>query len=226
MPKVQLGDKKFATKKNCEEYVRDLVNNLPINELITPGNATFVFLKHLLSRHNEKHIYVNQVRFFVVRTNKVFKSRTLYFKSDSLYDSFSWNHCVRNTSPSPQTKTSQVFQKALRSAIIRQTQHYKKSHRTCEGDWTCSSCGVVVRESKNAHVDHVVEFSTLVKEFTSSLPARLDIGTLRFSKCPISLIRELEEPALLQQWRTYHSLNATLQMLCQTCNLSKPRRKV
>lgn len=78
------------------------------------------------------------------------------------------------------------------------------------------------------HVDHIINFDDLAYNFINKmkndcaeLPVKFkEANDQSNQKCFLLSDRIFEE-----KWKDFHEKNAKLQILCQGCNLSKPRPK-
>jgi hypothetical protein len=129
---------------------------------------------------------------------------------DDTFTSISWRTCV--TGKGNPIKT--LFQSALRLCIEPQILVFRDNSDIsyCIG----SNSNM---DEKKVHIDHEIHFVQLVEEF---MKLHLEYSKIKFShKCKFtdsdSYIGDL--------FAEYHSIHAKLRVLCESCNLTRPKYK-
>lgn len=113
-------------------------------------------------------------------------------------------------------KHSKVLKDLRRNSMRAEVRNYLLENPFCE------SCGIEVDQA-TAHVDHCgdEEFAKLAATFIA------DLGLDTFElKSRVGDADYISDPLIIQAWHEYHDRDAKVQLLCQTCNLSKPKQKV
>ena len=83
-------------------------------------------------------------------------------------------------------------------------------YRTAQNKLVCEFC----QSTDNPHVDHIIHFEKLMKDF------------IKENKAPETFLHECnkkirfrqEDEAFKTKWQQYHRENATLRILCAKCN--------
>lgn len=97
----------------------------------------------------------------------------------------------------------------MREVVHRFVGRFKDDH-SFEGKWKCELCATSVSNCDEAHVDHVREFRFLVEEF---MTLHRDYAWSVQTHPPY-------------QWEEWHNQNATLRILCRSCNLKRSKPKI
>lgn len=219
-PIVFLG-KIYKTQKKFEQYVKKIIYE-EIGVCYDIKNTypeKFDILIKILERHPE---FISKTKNMcnIKIINDVLNVKALkiiIIKNDGEVD-ISWRCAITGKHKS---KKSELMS-AMRTSINKQIDNYR---RNCEINF-CEICGSV----KRLHVDHNDEkksgFDELVFNFVKDnndiqIPdnfEELNDGTHR--RC------FLEKDNLFRdKWIKYHDKNAILRILCEKCNLSRPKTK-
>lgn len=137
------------------------------------------------------------------------KGHAIELLQHGTWTKISFHKCIHPKSYDGEMKS------ALRKAINHQIVEFRAGER---GREPCSFCG----SKKKPHVDHVVEFDALVEGFFR------ETGVA----APESLVPEewgrglgLEHRDLEVAFSDYHRRHAQLRILCEECNLKRPKAK-
>lgn len=208
MAEFFIGEKRFDSKKNAEEFVRSkLVADF------NPGDPLWLDLIKLHSRASEK-IGVGVKRFFVTRNslNKSALQLNIERVDGSVID-ISWIKCL---SGKP-TATKTNLNAAMRRAVSGQVQDFKDNNYF--DGIVCLTRGVEIPNRFSAHADHYpISFSSLSKNFLELFPK--EAIPVDFDSCPISnaAIFCKSNYGFESAWKIYHASNAVLRILCAKCN--------
>jgi hypothetical protein len=209
---IELGEKRFSTKKSAEDFVRlQLANFDPQSSL----------WQKLLNRHPERESKVGcGIREFFVTPNRL-KPKAIQLnirRVDSSEVDISWKRCISGR-PMAQEARLKV---AMRQAIVDQIQSFKSEHYNGWG--ICSVCEIKETQRAEIHVDHFPRtFQELVEEFLIYSPTVPN----EFADCPEShaAIFRKEDSSFAEQWSAFHQDRASLRILCQSCNLKRKKSK-
>ena len=208
-----IGTLNFKTKKLCEDFTRNLLNQLGCC-VIQKDNVHFVFFSNLFQYHPDFATKQQQgILAFVVERNKLRPTffQTLVRHTDTTETAFSWVQCCRFN---PRTSHSNLL-RAMRNAIIHQVVLFRNNN-----ELICESCRTET-SGTTFHVDHVVPFKDLTDAFlrntTHSIPLTFDENKLNLT------IFKQKDAEFETSWSLFHLEHANLQMLCSGCNLKKPR---
>lgn len=201
----------FKTKKALTEYTKNTINSIGVCQSLRETNIIFFnFLCELFKRHpdySNKIINMNDI--FIVRNTMNPSCYELQLRrEDGSCEDISWRICISG-------KRKDSIKAAMRAAVSDQIIAFKNRSRFC-----CELCGTCEGTSHNFHVDHVVQFSSLLTAFISMHPNR----PTEFGSNAYNIACFLPEDAGYERlWQEYHRSNASLRILCANCNLTRPR---
>ena len=99
----------------------------------------------------------------------------------------------------------------MREAIDPQIYHFRKISIN-NNTYFCKYCKTI----EKLHIDHILPF----KDIQTSFIQNKEVPS-SFLKCPNTLRPIIKEGVFKEEWKKYHLEQAKLQVLCQSCNLSK-----
>ena len=208
---VQIGQRLFATKKLAEIYVRNLIATIGICASVRafPQFDEIMTVLRLHSQADQKLANMVDLR---IRQNTI-NRRALaidVIKEDGSVVDISWLHCI-----SPRS-FAYYWNSALRHSIWPQIHAFKLSNPT-------DICPLCKEKINVMHVDHYQpQFAQLVHDFSQieQLPVDAETSeTLNGDTCLAIKHKEYEE-----KWQAYHRQQANLRVICEHCNLTRPRR--
>lgn len=174
---------------------------------------TFEFFRALFQRHPEKER--KEVALMVdIAIRKFPKARPatplpiqdhqfFLLKCNGTEDSISWTTCVKGAVNPVEKRLNW----AMRHAIEGQIREFKAANPTT----ACEFCGT----SENRTVDHVKKFRDLKDEFLQANPTH----PTEFGKNELAQeIFRPEDGAFSTAWQEFHRANASLRILCKSCN--------
>jgi len=206
----------YKSKKDFKEYADKLIyKNIGVCENIK-DNSYYQELLDLLKRHPDYKTKTKNMMNLAIRINKLNKSSLAVWiiKLNNPDEDISWaKNCINSKNNSKQFELNG----ALRSSVQEQIMSFKNNtlHK-------CVKCNI------NAdHVDHINHFESLTNMFfkkyeNNLIPSDFDDmtdGSGRRCFKPIDIIFEKE-------WQEFHKCNAKLRILCQKCNLTRPKFKL
>ena len=138
--------------------------------------------------------------------------------SDMSLTEISWIKCISGTS----VKSKDTFIEALRHCIYPQIQEFKQQSHV-----NLSYCLICKTESTDVkyHIDHEIQFAKLVEDFMQQyplLPIPLEYDKESCIYLPLFKKRDMNIRDLFYD---YHQKHAKLRVLCETCNLTRPKYK-
>lgn len=204
-------------EKKCREIIKrigecDSVKKFHLQE--------YLFFKEVLKYHpTNKAEGMVDLKFF----KDMFHNPAIKFvRADGTEDTISWVLSSRNMKRGKiivKDTSREDLIKALRNSIYYQIKEYKT---TFDNKFECELCKAKGTSSRDFHVDHILEFKHIKDAFLSRFDPRTHPSTFRwdergptFYECD----KELEE-----SWKTYHAENASVRILCKTCNLARNRK--
>jgi hypothetical protein len=212
-----IGDLVFKTKTACEEYTRNIINNLGCC-VIDKDNDKFIFFINLIKNHPKSNEKIGiGIDYFYIQPNPLIRKyyQTMIHRLDGTDIDFSWTYCCKFKERTFTDNLIRSMRQALKTDII----NYKNSYTKL----ICNFCKIDNELYENYHVDHdIISFKTLSTNFLQL--SKHKIPTI-FDKCEIYKLTIFKEcdTDFKNEWVSYHNSNCTLQILCRDCNLRKPK---
>lgn len=214
MQKYFIGNQGFKTKKECENFTRNIINELKTCR-IDENHKYYSFFSSLIKNHPECEEKVGAgIEYFYIESNPMNRKtyQTMIKRIDDSVIDFSWVYCCQFKVRSSKYDLNMAMRQAIMNDIIK----FKKS-----SNLICSICKNENRNYEDYHVDHnEPPFRTLRDNFL--LNENLNIPVL-FGDCPTSklTIFKDEDNEFKHQWIKFHNDNCSLQILCKECNMKK-----
>jgi len=209
-----IGALKFRTQKECQQYARNIINDLgPCT--IQKTHKQFSFFNDLIEQHPEYDYKVGiGIKHFQFIVNPINRKalHAIVHRLDNTTMDYSWITCCNNKHKTE----SKVLNNVLRGAIKDDTIKYKSS----QSKLICNFCKADNLDYSDYHVDHSSpSFKQIAQDFILKHP---NIPT-QFNRCPISKTSTFNEcdKQLETEWFQYHLQQRNYQILCKTCNLQK-----
>ena len=220
--KYYIGELEFKTKKECENYTRNVINNLGCC-IINKDHTLFNFFDNLIKNHPEcdakKGIGID---YFYIQPNSFVKKfyETMIKRLDGSETDFSWVYCCKFK----ERTTSDNLLMSMRTAIKDDIIKYKQ--KQCK--LICNFCKTENEVYENYHVDHHnPSFQTLKDNFLQltqkQIPSSFGDGFFFNGKKYNSTIFKDEDEDFKNSWIDYHNKNCNFQILCRDCNLRKEK---
>ena len=215
--KYYIGDLKFKTKKECENYTRNIINNLGCC-VIKKDHIHYSFFENLIKNHPEynekKGIGID---YFYIIPNPLIKKyfQTMIKRLDGSYIDFSWVYCCNFK----ERTSTNLLLRAMREAIKNDTIEYKQKQTKL----ICNFCKTENELYENYHVDHYnPSFQTLKDNFLQLTQKQIP---LTFGDCKIYKLITFkdDDEEFKNEWIDYHNKNYNFQILCRDCNLRKKK---
>jgi hypothetical protein len=212
---------KFKTKKQQEEYTRDLLSSLGCC-IITKDSKYFNFFIFLINNHPDKDLKIGLgiENFRIMKNPLNFKCyQTCIIRIDGSEEIFSWRYSIKNKDKEDPKEIINCYNydlnSALRSSISDQILKFKNSNIMC--------CNICKKKDKiiDFHVDHIVPFSKIKEDFLKNNKAPLEFD--KDDKLSYRKFKQTDELFELE-WRLHHLENASYQILCRDCNIKKSNK--
>jgi hypothetical protein len=207
----------FSSQNDAIDYVRNLLKRVGYtNSVKTEDIYVYDIIIDLLNLHPEKSKKrVNEIE--DIEIYQLHKNDTGYhlkiILKDSSVHTISWQTCITQKVSQP---IENLFD-ALRYSVNYQILEYKNSI-TNISQLSCKLCNKnIINELY--HVDHIKHFYELAVEF---LMTQNNIPN-NFDKYQFRSIFKNQDNDFEEKWQNYHLNNATLRILCEKCNLSRPK---
>ena len=161
--------------------------------------------------------YVNRVKYEDEGDNTLLNQRGFYIlRTDGSWMDFSYLECI-----TPATRRTK-FNKACRFAV---DDHQITAFRNANVEDKCA----ITQENlhgKETHVDHIIQFNTIVEEFL--MISKLDLSSVLLTsddKKTRPLIEErFVDHKIENEFAVYHATRATLRLVTKSANLRRKRK--
>ena len=214
--KYYIGKLEFKTKKECEDYTRNIINTLGCCK-INKDHKNFSFFNDLLKNHSEYNDKKGVgIKYFYIQPNALNKKcyATLIKRLDGSKIDFSWLYCCKFKTYTNNHDLIQAMRQAIRHDIIK----YKKQSKLI-----CNFCSVDDKPYSNYHVDHdEPSFKTLTDNFLQSTKKQIPSSFGGCETTHVTIFND-EDEDFENEWNTYHNKHCNLQILCKDCNLKKKK---
>jgi hypothetical protein len=212
-----IGDLKFNTKKECEEYTRNIINNLGCC-IINKEHSLFSFFIDLIENHPKHDEKIGLgVDYFHIIKNPISPKyyQTMIKRVDGSNVDFSWVYCCQFKERTVKFELNQAMRTAIHNDIVK--------FRTQQTKIMCNLCKLTEESWDNYHIDHDnPSFQKLQNNFFSITKNPIPKTFNQDNKYYSTIFKE-EDSKFKNEWVLYHNQNCNLQILCKKCNLEKPK---
>jgi len=207
---LEISEVKFRTQDSARKFIRELLKDYGSGRRIGRGDPGHKFLSGLLARHPD-HGAVDPDA-FKVQPNYM-GDLELAFEHGGQSVVFSYNTAIRAR------KRGNELERAMRQAALNDV----LSARNAFTGGICDLCGAPITGSQATHVDHVVQFSELKKNFlrdwSGDIPTKFHTDPQRGG-----FIAFIEADYDFEtSWMEYHNKKAVLRVVHDKCNLKRSR---
>lgn len=189
----------FQTISQIKKYYQTMMKNYLITMdnddmegiLIYKDDENYNFLIDLLKYNLEKK--QTQIDYFEITKNKINTNSyhvEIYY-NNNYHEDVSFIYCIKCIKKKPKYNWREKFRQTISSTVIE----FKKNNILI-----CEICKKNNLPYCDYHVDHVIKFRTLLKDFLENNP----IHYLYVNH---------------DEWKKYHDTNCKLRILCKDCNL-------
>jgi hypothetical protein len=213
MKELCIGGVVFSSATQAKKEISGLLQSHQPGQVV--AEECWEFLDALLDRHPEAEQIrgCGVVAFFVDRDS--FGSQCFWvLRSDGSRQHFSYRQCVKPTT------RSQWATDAFRCEIAPQILRFKRDQFAENGVVPCALTGALVTWYE-CHVDHVVPFAEVLKNFLSQEPG-LPLEDVDVEEVGVGGVR-LESRELASFWCDFHRQHAVLRITTAKANLSRSR---
>ena len=222
--KIIFLEKTYNTQKEFENYVKNLIyKDIGIcNDIKNRKPYLYNNLIELLKRHPE---YISKSKDMInikIQQNNLNKKgyEILIINNDNSEIDISWRTAITGSNKSKKRDLTS----AMRYSIKNQILEYKNK----QNNYICVKC----HSNQNIEVDHNDELNLSFDELTKNF---IDIMKRKNINIP-DIFTETNDDAhritflekdynFKNEWIKYHYENASLRLLCKTCNNSRPKTK-
>lgn len=215
---LSIGDKTFSSMAECERYTRSLLIEIGITKSVSHhSKESFEYLSKLGERHPDCKEKFEKFIDFEIRVDVMNKKSLSMFivNNDNTTTEISWKKCItRRTTP-----TRDLFISALRESIYPQILQYRIN--TDLSYCRICNCSLI---DKTIHIDHhQPQFAELIDNFLQEhnglvMPTKYDKHERTYN----TKFKE-QDQWISDEFSKYHLEHATLRVLCEPCNIKRPR---
>ena len=210
------GPFSWATKKAAGLFFGRWLKETAPAHVVTDSDEHKCLLD-LISQHPESRSKIGVgVDRFEIRRNPIFRNQNTFYliRVDGTATDFSFRSCI-----SGKKKTAwALFCCAARNAIADQILVFKSTAFMAVDRPVCGITGDSVKWD-NCHVDHVVEFSELLKRFVDKYD--IDVDAAIKPSSDMQIVAEFACDDLRRKWCEYHHSFAELRLTTPVANLSR-----
>lgn len=202
----------FKTKKAMKEFVGEFMHmKLEKNEVLTDECIEYNFFIELIETdENRDHDNIDFIKIMNNPMNRKAYHCTIEYEDgrsepvgflgiiDRLGNKRSKESAYKNS-------LAQAFRRSIRDQI----HEFKKDNKL-----KCEICKARNLEYDKFHVDHIIKFRDLQKNF---MEKGYDIPELEDDN--INGGKKFKDCEFVEKWKRYHQRKAELRILCETCNL-------
>lgn len=216
---IIIGNKIFKTQTECEKYARSILTELGIiNSVKLKNEEYFNFLMLLCKRHprwEEKSIKFIDFQIYKDALNNRGLALNIV-NNDNTRTEISWLICIKGESKSVKAN----FNSALRQCISSQIKEFRdSSDLSC-----CKICNCSLSDARINIDHHEIQFKKLVEDF---IELKNIIIPTEYNKKPVTFEKLFkdEDTWIGKLFEKYHLQNATLRVLCESCNQRREKYK-
>lgn len=206
----------FKNQVAAKDYFRNILLKLESQGAIDENDVHWSIFNEVVTRHSEySEKRGSGIKQFLIVRSAYNNIEMQILRNDETIIDISWVKCITG-------KASTVLENlksAMRSRIDSEVKSFKDNHYSDME--MCQLCMSRLVSYEDTHVDHIVHFETLVDQFLELNPMHPElfddeVGTNR------ACFKQVDV-AYSDSWFNYHSLNATLRLTHEGCNLRRPK---
>jgi len=213
---------KYKTQGEFEKFVKKIIyNDIGLcNDIKNTNKDKYYKLIEILKRHPEFNSKTKNMCNIKIANDTLNKKalKTLIIKNDGTEVDISWRCAITGKHKSEKHELIS----AMRSSIDKQIHQFKIENK----NKCCQICGNSERldvdhnDTKNSAFDELV--FNFIKENTD-IEKPDEFGELNDNTHRRRFLEK--DNKFKDRWIEYHYQNASLRMLCHTCNISRPKTK-
>jgi len=196
-----------------EKYIKNIINGIgKCADIRTTFPDKYVILVELLNRHPNDDKIQRMVNLkLIANYMKPQFLELIVIRDDNTEESISYNAAIKGEWATHEKN----LLTAMRSGVEDQILYFGQTNeRKC----------VLCNSTTNLHIDHnTTTFANLVKDFlaNNNTPTPARFGKTADDTNRVAFLSSDSE--FRDEWAAYHENHADLRVLCQTCNLTRPR---
>ena len=212
-----INDEYFKTKKALSDKIRSILYAYEFGHSLNDINLKF--MNSVLAMHPFADVKIGcGVSTIFVRQNPIFKKNREFWikRTDGTETDFSFLECLKPTDP------LRKFKNACRQAISGDVFVFRVNN--LDGGSICPITGIALN-IHNVHVDHSTPntFDKIVTDFITSNSINPEHVILNSAVCETG--DSFNDPALSENFVTFHNERAVLRLVSAHANLSEAKRK-
>ena len=211
-----IGELAFKTKKECESYTRNIINNLGCCS-IYKTHEKYNFFVNLIKNHPSCLEKIGSgIDYFYIQPNPLVKKyyQTMIKRTDGSETDFSWVYCCQFKERTNIDDLLRAMRNAIKDDIIKFKQ---------QSTLKCINCKTENELYENFHVDHDnPSFQSLKDNFLQITNKPIPTNFADCDVYKLTIFKD-ENEDFKNEWIEYHNKNCNLQILCRDCNLRKKK---
>ncbi len=215
---ITIGNRAFKSQESCKVYTRQLLKRIGETHSIKRTHPEYYEYFYLLCKRHPNQAKMSKCVDFQIYKNLINKNSfgVNIVNDDNTITEISMRICIT------MEKTSNIanFNAALRQCISHQILAYKNNADLSY----CSICNCSLHD-KNIHIDHVVKFRDLVRDFMEINQETIGQIPDTYSKTAFTFLTifKNEDKWIGDLFEEYHLNNATLRVACDRCNYEREK---
>ncbi len=202
----------LKTKKSMKEYTQvTMMKYLNCGKCLTKECEEYDFFYDLAKNREDENRKIEKIKIIQNPLNsKTYHCEVVY--NNETTEAIGFNKIIDNIGKTEETikeqKNKLDLSQSMRKEIKDQIQEFRSNV-----DLICLNCK---NTNCEFHIDHIIKFKKLQEDFFIKYP---DIK-IELEEDNINGGRKFKENSRIsEKWKKYHKQNATLRILCKTCNL-------
>lgn len=220
---VELATHIFGKQGDAITFFKSMLSRYRPGDRVTDEDA--LDLAALIERHTDYASKVGVgVDYFEVMTTAHGTKCFRIIRRDGSGTDFSYRHCITQRPPSRKQQVTQAFRWAVRFDLYKARDRFLEIHADAHGYVTCAVTGERITQ-EDAHMDHrpPMTFEVIVTTFLCSRGMSLDSVPITTGQDD-QVSPEVTDLALSDDFRSYHSSVARLDLVRNTVNLAQSSR--
>jgi hypothetical protein len=214
--KYFIGEIGFKTKKDCYNYVKNIIINLGCCD-IDKNNNNYSFFYNVLKNHPEFEIKLGcGAEFFRIQLDYFNNYQICLYRPDNTNEIFSWVQCCNFKGKSIKELLISSMRYTIKDDMINfKTKEFEKLNKL-----VCNQCNIDNLIYHDYHVDHLIKFKDISTEFLKITSLKIPV---EFTSCNQTQMTCFTDKNIdfNNDWYNYHQKKCSLRILCKNCNLTR-----